>query len=282
MVDYTKPTDIDGRVWASSGEIITPSTGEVENGWEVGQEAPAEFFNYWQNRTDNFLVYLNQKGILQWDVNTDYITDLSYCSQNGNLYLAKQDHSGQDPSLDVGEVYWKMVLSSSGSLSEDDLAGILDRGSHTGVQSISTVDGLQDDLDLKENLSNKVTTFASPNDTTYPTTLAVLTLVAGGGSGNYLKTETVGNVITGAGTLTGGRSYDVDSSGGSYTLTLPAPTFIGDFIWLSDLTGSWGDYPVTLDGNGNDIEGSSTYLLNVRYWSGFAVYIGGAYGWVLK
>lgn len=53
-----------------------------------------------------------------------------------------------------------------------------DRANHSGVQAISSVTDLQTTLDSKEVLSNKATNFTSPNDTKYPTTLAVATYVA--------------------------------------------------------------------------------------------------------
>lgn len=47
------------------------------------------------------------------------------------------------------------------------------RINHTGTQAQSTVVNLVSDLASKENISNKSTTLASPNDTNFPTTKAV-------------------------------------------------------------------------------------------------------------
>lgn len=47
------------------------------------------------------------------------------------------------------------------------------RANHTGTQAQSTVVNLVSDLAGKENISNKVTSLSSPNDTTYPTSKAV-------------------------------------------------------------------------------------------------------------
>lgn len=184
MADLTKPTDLEGRIWAEDGTITSPDTIDILEGWEVGEKPPAQFFNYWQNRTDKILTYLNQKGIPEWDINTPYIAFKSFVTQAGNLYVAKQDHDGESPALDVTFVYWKLLLSVEGAMAADREAFLLTRANHTGTQATSTVAGLDAALAAKEVTSNKVTTFASPNNTTYPTTLAVSNLVGGSSSGS--------------------------------------------------------------------------------------------------
>lgn len=283
MVDITKPTDLDARIWASSGDITSPTTAEVEEGWLVGEKPPAELFNYWQNRTDRVLSYINQKGLLEWDTNTYYVAEKSICQRLGGIYKANTDSSGVDPATDTMEDYWTLMLSSSGAIPKSEESFLLDRVNHTGVQAISTITDLETTLATLETSDNKVVNFDSPNDTTYPTTLAVATLVAGGSSGGFIKTESTSNIANSTQTLSGGRAYDVDSSGGTFTLTLPITPAVGDFIWLYDVTGSWDTTPVTLGRNGELIETiAANYTLDRKYWSGIAVFIGGSYGWVLK
>ncbi len=283
MTDIVRPTDLTGRVWAEDGSLATPRDVEILEGWEVGEKPPAQVLNYWQNRTDNILSYLLQKGMCEWDTNEDYIAFKSFCSKNGDMYLAKTNNQGVDPELDALEVDWKLVVSSSGSIPESDRSTILARANHTGSQAISTVTGLQSELDLKESLSNKVIDFDSPNNTTYPTTQAVVTLVSGGTIGGVLKTEASPNVVSSSQSILAGKAYDVDSSAGSFTLTLPASPVVGDYIWITDIKGTWDDNPVVLARNGNFIERLSEDMdLDRKYWNGFIVFIGGTYGWVLK
>ena len=283
MTDLTKPTDLDGRVWAESGVVTSPTTPDVLDGWDAGEKPPAEWFNYLQNRTDKFLSYLIQKGIPEWDINTNYITSKSFVTQNGNIYSAKQNHTGQSPALDVTFVYWRLLIDATGSIPVSSQAYLLARANHTGTQAQSTIVNLVSDLAAKELLSNKVVDFSAPNNTTYPTTQAVATLVAGGSAGGLLKTESSANVVSGTTTLVAYGAYDVESSGGAFTLTLPASPSIGDWVWLSDVSGYWDTNPVTLARNGQLIEKlAENQTLEVRYWSGFFVFIGGIYGWVSK
>lgn len=282
MVDLTKPLDLYDRVWASDGTIVSPSTEEVGDGWLVGQEPPAEVFNYLQNRTDKLISYLLQKGIPEWDTNEDYIADKSFVNRSRSIYRAETDHTGVDPLDDTGD--WFKVLDSSGSLSESDRADILARGNHTGFQSISTVTGLQTSLDGKEVITNKVTNFSAPNNTTYPTTQAVADLVSGsGGASTLLMTSTTTNVITSYTELAAGVAYEVSSSGGAFTIVLPAAPAVGTWVWLYDIDGSWDVENITLNRNSQLLEGgTSDWTLDVKYWNGFVVFIGGSYGWVLK
>lgn len=283
MTDLTKPTDLDGRVWAESGVITSPDTLDILDGWDVGEKPPAQFFNYWQNRTDKILTYLNQKGIPEWDINTGYIASKSFVTQSGSIYIAKLSHTGQSPALDVTFVYWGLLIDSTGAIPASSQAFLLARANHTGTQAQSSIVNLVSDLAAKEALTNKVTSFASPDNTTYPTTLAVATLVAGGSAGGILKTEPAANVINSTQTLLPYKAYDVESSGGVFTLTLPATPNIGDWIWLSDVSGYWDVNKVTLARNGQLIEKlAANQDLDVKYWSGFFVFIGGIYGWVSK
>ncbi len=227
MTDLIKPTDLEGRIWAEDGTITSPDTIDILEGWEVGEKPPAQFFNYWQNRTDKILTYLNQKGIPEWDINTPYIAFKSFVTQAGNLYVAKQDHDGESPALDVTFVYWKLLLSVEGAMAADREAFLLARANHTGFQATSTVTGLDAALAAKEVTSNKVTTFASPNDTTYPTTLAVSNLVGGSGSGSPL----LGWEATSTSSFTptiGDNSLILVESGKAFT--------VGQFVTVADVT----------------------------------------------
>lgn len=282
MVDLTRPLDLKDRVWASDGVITVPTEAEVEEGWEVGEEPPAEIFNYTQNRTDRLLSYILQKGVPQWDTNEDYIAVDSFASRAGSIYRAETNHSGEDPLLETGD--WVKVLDASGGLSEADRPDLLARANHTGVQAISTVTDLQTSLDAKEVITNKATNFSAPNNTTYPTTQAVADLVSGsGGASTLLMTSTITNVITSYTELSAGVAYEVSSSGGAYTIVLPATPDIGTWVWLYDIDGSWDIENITLNRNSQLLEGlAEDMALDVKYWNGFTVFVGGSYGWVLK
>lgn len=54
-----------------------------------------------------------------------------------------------------------------------------------------------------------------------------------------------------------------DTSSAGFTVTLPANPNIGDIVEIADAKGLWGTNNLTLNGNGKDIEGLSTYPLDV-------------------
>lgn len=71
-----------------------------------------------------------------------------------------------------------------------------------------------------------------------------------------------------------------DSSGGAFTVTLPASPAVGDHVELYDAQSTWGTNAVTLDRNGSNINGAaSNYSLNVGGSKAKAVYAGGSQGW---
>ena len=55
-----------------------------------------------------------------------------------------------------------------------------------------------------------------------------------------------------------------DTSGGSITLTLPSNPNDNDQLWVWDITGSFDDNNCTLDGNGTNIMGDDTFVLDVK------------------
>ncbi len=59
------------RVWAELGDNTKPVDSYIQNGW-LAVKPPRQYMNWIQNRQDSMLAYLNQTGVSQWDVNTDY------------------------------------------------------------------------------------------------------------------------------------------------------------------------------------------------------------------
>jgi len=82
-------------------------------------------------------------------------------------------------------------------------------------------------------------------------------------------------------TVTGKNEYIfADTSGGSWTLTLPASPLLGDIVSMNDLNGSWESNPVTIDRNGQRINGLLENLLcDVNNCCIKLVYSNVTYGW---
>ena len=47
---------------------------------------------------------------------------------------------------------------------------------------------------------------------------------------------------------------DCDTSGGTFTVTLPASPAEGDRFWFNDFAGTWGTNALSIDPNGNEFE----------------------------
>ena len=65
-------------IWASGGAIVEPSDVKKQTGW-TAEVPPHQWENWIQNRQDQYLAHVNERGIAEWDNNTDYLASgLSY------------------------------------------------------------------------------------------------------------------------------------------------------------------------------------------------------------
>ena len=93
-------------VWAEGGNIEIPSSEKVEQGWII--EKPLnETMNWLQNRQDRMLQYLNQRGIPEWDINTEYPVN-SFVARSGTIYQAISQNQDADPTLN--QSIWKIAF----------------------------------------------------------------------------------------------------------------------------------------------------------------------------
>ncbi len=84
-------------------------------------------------------------------------------------------------------------------------------------------------------------------------------------------------------TAVAGHKYQVDTSGGAVTVTLPASATAMDTIDLADAKLSWNTNPVTVTCNGLNINnGTSNYTASLPGNKLSVVYISPGYGWSIK
>jgi hypothetical protein len=84
-------------------------------------------------------------------------------------------------------------------------------------------------------------------------------------------------------TAVAGHKYQVDTSGGAVTVTLPASATAMDSIELADAKLSWNSNNVTISRNGLNINnGASNYTASVQGNKLSLVYISSGYGWSIK
>lgn len=116
MPEVLKPSNLN-LVWADAGDKIKPSDSKIQEGWIV--EIPTrQNFNWLDNRQDQAVAHINQRGIAEYDSTTDYLGGKSYTQgSDGIIYFAKVDTKGVDPVVDVAGSFWEQAfVTSSGYL----------------------------------------------------------------------------------------------------------------------------------------------------------------------
>lgn len=106
--------------WASGGAIVAPSDVKIQTGW-TAEVPPFQWENYLQNRQDNGLLHLFQKGISVWSATENYYFTVngerSYVQgSNGIIYVALAPSLNQNPVTDVSNTYWRIYTPYGGVL----------------------------------------------------------------------------------------------------------------------------------------------------------------------
>lgn len=107
MVGIVNKPDINYGIWASNGDVAVPSSEKVEIG-HIVEKPKKEIVNWIENRQDQFMAYLNQVGISEWDSKTTYKANVSFVNRSGTVYKAKSQNIDKDPTLnqDIWEISW--------------------------------------------------------------------------------------------------------------------------------------------------------------------------------
>lgn len=107
MVGIVNKPDINYGIWASNGDVAVPSSEKVEIG-HIVEKPKKEIVNWIENRQDQFMAYLNQVGISEWDSKTTYKANISFVNRSGTVYKAKSQNIDKDPTLnqDIWDISW--------------------------------------------------------------------------------------------------------------------------------------------------------------------------------
>ena len=107
-------------VWASGGAVVAPNDAKKQLGW-VAEAPPFQYDNWLQNRQDQMLAHINQRGIAAWDALTNYEAGgLSYVQgSDGKVYksVAASGPSSvaQNPTTDATDTYWTVAFADVGA-----------------------------------------------------------------------------------------------------------------------------------------------------------------------
>lgn len=83
-------------IWASAGDVVAPDSAKINQGWGV-EVVPRQWWNWFENRQDQNIAYMLQKGFPEWDSTTQYIINKSYVQRNGVVYKATATSTNSDP-----------------------------------------------------------------------------------------------------------------------------------------------------------------------------------------
>lgn len=125
-------------VWASGGANVLPSNVKIQTGW-TAEVPPFQWENAIQNRQDNAIVHLFQKGISEWDAASNYYFTTSGTrsyvqGSDGIIYVAVSDSVGQNPTTDTSGTYWKVAFADnniSAAIQEQKYTGFTTTGTAT-------------------------------------------------------------------------------------------------------------------------------------------------------
>lgn len=96
MVEIVKPSTL-SSIWAVAGDKTKPDESKIQTGWVV--EIPMlQYENWLTNRQDTAIGHFNQRGIAEWDWDTEYILGKSYVQgSDGKIYRAKTNNRNKNP-----------------------------------------------------------------------------------------------------------------------------------------------------------------------------------------
>lgn len=125
-------------VWASGGAIVAPSNVKIQTGW-TAEVPPFQWENFLQNRQDDAILHLFQKGISVWSATENYYFttsgERSYVQgSDGKIYVAVADSLNQNPTTDATDTYWTLAFPAEVAATTS-LAGIVQLATSAQMQT---------------------------------------------------------------------------------------------------------------------------------------------------
>ena len=262
-------------VWASGGAKVAPSDVKVQDGW-TAEVPPFQWENWSQNRQDEAILHLFQKGISEWDALSNYYFTASGVrsyvqGSDGQIYVAVQDSVGQNPTTDGSDTYWKLAFASTTNATES-VAGIVRLATSAETLAATSQVLAVDPSGLAAALAGaRQQKFTVNGSFTVPagvTTILVSGCAGGGGGG----ASSAGSSQTGSGGAGGGAGQSI--IGNSYSVTP------GQVIAITIGAGGAGGAVSQANGTsgGNTVVGSLVTLLGGPYGFGGGNLVGTSTG----
>ena len=108
--------------WAEGGaapDIVAPDNTKLDLGWLGEDLPPHNYFNFLQNRADEYLKHLNENGIPGWDEFTIYsIGSISKADDGVTYYSKTNSNQNNDPSGGVDTINWRVWVANAATTGE--------------------------------------------------------------------------------------------------------------------------------------------------------------------
>jgi len=95
LAAVTKP-DVQ-YVWGAGGSLVDPGAVKIDLGWLSAEKPPFQFFNFWQNKVDNYIAHNNQFGINRWDAITEYQIGSAVLASDNIHYISNAINTNANP-----------------------------------------------------------------------------------------------------------------------------------------------------------------------------------------
>ncbi len=215
MTLYIKPAF--NSVWAETGNKLVPTSAKIRQGWVV-EIPPYEQMNWIQNRQDQMLAHVNQRGVASWDSTTEYIANVSYVTgpTNGLVYRAVQSSTGVNP--ETANSAWTLAFQAADVvlLKNQNLADVPDKAAARTNLGIATTADYDNRYLIKNNNFADVPNKASARGNLGLGNSAVLNVgtvgntVAAGDDSRIVNATPNGRGVYAGGGLTGGGNFQAD------------------------------------------------------------------------
>lgn len=146
MPNIVKPSGIN-QLWAAGGTKVDPGLQKLNIGWVV-ELPPYQYQNWLDNRQDTFIAHINQHGIPEWDVETEYQGNLSYTQgSDGFIYKCVATHTGFNPVNPLNSPYWGRAFETYGSVA------VVQNQLTQHLTNYATLSGITNPVAARANLS---------------------------------------------------------------------------------------------------------------------------------
>lgn len=251
--------------WSSGGSIVAPSNVKIQTGW-TAEVPPFQWENWSQNRQDNAILHLFQKGISEWDTASNYYFTAagvrSYVQgSDGNIYVATADSLNQNPVTDTSNTFWKPAFRSQSYSRVQGLIGV-----NNNTTPNTQFDFNATAVTVRNSTTGETVTLASVS------TITVNILTAGPAingrdqagaftNGSWVHFHYIWNGTTLA--MIASASATLPTLPAGYTFTAYAHAIYitaGGLLQRGNIRGSWFNYDAPMNGVTN---GNSTGLTSV-------------------